>query len=612
MQRFHPATGPSRLAALSTIVGGLTLAAPLVLPREALAQCAPRTFTVDSTGDASDVQVGDGICATGLPAMCTLRAAIQEANVACAPTTIRFDIPGSGTRIIAIGTTPLPVLTRETVIDGTTQPGASPNTAPLLEPGNAVLRVEIRGNLETTYGLATYCPDGDSRPSVIRGLVLNGFGSYAFLNQRCDGVTFAGNHVGVTADGGGDGAGAAAYGVAVVDAASNRIGGTAPEDRNVVSGSRFANILLAGTADPQDATFRVWRNTIANSFVGTDASGGTGIAATPTTDRGIVLTGRGVNAWVPDATPTTPHPDGNHVLYNVVAGHAEGGILAVGDSGDGGEPLPAADTWVAWNIVGHGTQATGLLAGGGDDSIPEASPSLATGGAGIQLGDATEAWPTESSFVEHNAVTQSAVGIELALGASETAAQNRVWGNSGPGIRFTSFANVIGNETWDNGGPGIEADVPSAEPLPWITLDDVDGTLVQGAADLPVPLPSPAYVCVQTAIAFYSNDACDPSGSGEGRELVETFSFDGCPSSFALDRVEASYSRPWLTATASWTLGVDLGAGILDLPPVGSDFSNCVADPLPEPGAAWMLASGAGLVVVLARRRVTPRRSGTR
>src|SRR5207253_3349619 len=57
----------------------------------------PASFTVNSNGDDGDNNPGDGICATA-GNVCTLRAAIQEANVlgSCAPLIIRFGISGAG------------------------------------------------------------------------------------------------------------------------------------------------------------------------------------------------------------------------------------------------------------------------------------------------------------------------------------------------------------------------------------------------------------------------------------------------------------------------------------------------------------------------------------
>src|SRR5438445_10327441 len=56
------------------------------------------TFTVNSTTDAVDANPGDGTCATA-GSVCTLRAAIQEANAHAGDDTI--DVP-AGTYVLAI------------------------------------------------------------------------------------------------------------------------------------------------------------------------------------------------------------------------------------------------------------------------------------------------------------------------------------------------------------------------------------------------------------------------------------------------------------------------------------------------------------------------------
>ena len=87
------------------------------------------TFTVNSSADADDAQPGDGVCATS-GTVCTLRAALTEANLATGANTIAFAIPGTGVHTIALAT-PLPTLSDEsgpTMIDGYSQPGAQPNS----------------------------------------------------------------------------------------------------------------------------------------------------------------------------------------------------------------------------------------------------------------------------------------------------------------------------------------------------------------------------------------------------------------------------------------------------------------------------------------------------
>ena len=79
------------------------------------------TYTVNDLGDAPDATAGDDICATA-GAVCTLRAAIQEANAHAGADTIVFSVAGT----ISPATT-YPSITQQTTIDGTTAPGyASP------------------------------------------------------------------------------------------------------------------------------------------------------------------------------------------------------------------------------------------------------------------------------------------------------------------------------------------------------------------------------------------------------------------------------------------------------------------------------------------------------
>src|SRR4051794_12121915 len=74
----------------------------------------------------------------------SLRQAIVDANndTTTNEVVIGFNIPGAGVHTIA-PLTLLPTITRPVVIDGYTQPGASPNT--LVQGDNAVLRVELNG-----------------------------------------------------------------------------------------------------------------------------------------------------------------------------------------------------------------------------------------------------------------------------------------------------------------------------------------------------------------------------------------------------------------------------------------------------------------------------------
>ena len=71
---------------------GQLIAPTLHLPSTPIARAA--SFVVNSTADAPDINIGDGICETATPGECTLRAAIQEANFDILADTITFAITG--------------------------------------------------------------------------------------------------------------------------------------------------------------------------------------------------------------------------------------------------------------------------------------------------------------------------------------------------------------------------------------------------------------------------------------------------------------------------------------------------------------------------------------
>ena len=107
---------PSRIIAL-----GIALLMAFAM-FQGLAQAQATTFTVNSTND-----VDDGTCDA---THCSLREAINAANANSGTDTIAFNISGAGPHTIQ-PTSALPTITDPVVIDGYTQPGASPTQIPL-------------------------------------------------------------------------------------------------------------------------------------------------------------------------------------------------------------------------------------------------------------------------------------------------------------------------------------------------------------------------------------------------------------------------------------------------------------------------------------------------
>ena len=81
------------------------------------APLAPLSLTVNTNGDAGDVNIGDGICDSDAAAgvQCTLRAALQEANAVAGADLINFSLPSGSTISL---TSALPDIASDLTISG--------------------------------------------------------------------------------------------------------------------------------------------------------------------------------------------------------------------------------------------------------------------------------------------------------------------------------------------------------------------------------------------------------------------------------------------------------------------------------------------------------------
>ena len=142
---------------------------------------AGTTFTVDSTGDTADANVGDGICAD-LAGNCTLRAAIAESEASAGfKDTIAFTGPLS----IALESD-LPTITDPVDIDGTTQPGCA---------GSPVVEVQGSSNPHNHQGLVL-----NAGASTVCGLALNRL--YVAIRISSSDNRIEGNFIGTDVAGG--------------------------------------------------------------------------------------------------------------------------------------------------------------------------------------------------------------------------------------------------------------------------------------------------------------------------------------------------------------------------------------------------------------------------
>lgn len=498
---------------------GLRVFAPVAFLLSFCAAAGAADFPVTTTADA-----GPG----------SLRQAILSANASAGPDTISFNIPGSGVRTILLAST-LPTITGRVSIDGTTQPGASPNT--LAVGDNAVLLIALNGNSAATHGLHLQGPATGG--SVVRGLVVNGVftgppGQAAGIRiDQSSGNLVEGNFIGTNPAG--TAAAGSGVGVLIANADNNRVGRALPASRNLISGNPVAGIEIRGPG-----TF----NIIEGNLIGTNASGtaalgnGTGVSCSVSvfsTTIGGLAAGAG----------------------NVISGNTASGIRFSGSSGE-----------VSGNFIGTNAAGTGAIPNGnlgvlitassnhsriGGNLIPQARNVISANlNGGIRVEGASIGTSIEGNVIGLDVTGLLPLGNQgpgvsvvdrsdnTRVGGPFFGGGNQIAFNSGPGVAVGVDAAGVGvvvvailnNRIFSNGELGIDlmpggvAGVTPNDPgdadvgpnflqnFPVLTAGSITGDNVSLSGTLN-SAPNTIYL-----VSFFSSPACDPSGHGEGQSLL--------------------------------------------------------------------------------------------
>jgi hypothetical protein len=234
---------------------------------------------------------------------------------------------------------------RPVTIDGYSQPGAIPNT--LAVGNNAVLKIELNGQLAPGNGLNL--GGGGGGGVTLRGLIVNRYASGNAVNV--DGGSnhrIVGNFIGTDASG--TIARSNDSGVLLYNSTTGAtVGGTIPDERNVVSGNLGFGVIVISSSD----------NRIEGNHIGTSASG---VAPLGNKRSGVYVDNSG-NTAVGGAAPgagntiafngSTISPDGvrmfggsrNAILGNRIFSNVGLGInlLKDGLGGDGVTPNDVGD-----------------------------------------------------------------------------------------------------------------------------------------------------------------------------------------------------------------------------------------------------------------------------
>lgn len=388
---------------------------------------AETVFIVNSVLDSGDVAPGDGMCDDG-NGNCTLRAAIEEANLTdgSATITIAFAIPGSGVHTITPATV-FPTLTRSNItIDGTTQAGAT--CGDLWGLGGAhidpALTIKIDGNNMTIDGLVI---NGSS--VVVRGLSIERFANVSLrLERESNNAVVQCNTVQPSTS-----AGDAMF----IGSTGIVVGGDSAGEGNVFSG-------VGPTAVPEQhglITAPGSNATIQGNFIGTDASG----TVAHGFSEGIVISG---DDFVVGGTTLGAR--------NLISGSVRGGISD--EEGDGGK--------IEGNYIGTditGTRALPNMVGIMVSSSKRVVTGMMIGGTNAGAGNLI-AYNTNQGIQILGTNTTNAIAI---LG--NTIRDNGSSNNTGFGIDLGSDFNVTPNDDRDiDSGPNGLQNFPvltSAVPL---------------------------------------------------------------------------------------------------------------------------------------------------
>ena len=410
-----------------------------------------RTVAVNSSDDDDD-----GSCDGS---HCSLREAIEFANVYPGQVEVGFSIAGSGPHTITL-TDVLDPVEGTVTIDGTTEPGYA-----------GVPQIQLNGlGLSGSY-------DGDpawglrltSDGNVVRALALYGFkGTGITIEGDGNQVSscYVGTNVSEAAGLGSEGAG-----ILIRGAGGNVIGGDNSSDGNVISGNGSHGVWLVDADD----------SLIAGNLVGTGGGGDTGV---PNQGSGVVVDG-GDGVRIGGIAPQS---------RNTISGNGEHGIVIRGDASDfaveGNRIGLAADTATDLGNGQHGIEIRGGVSGGRVGGSENGAGNFVAfnSGAGVALVDAEGGGgqtPQGVAVVGNSTFSNDGLGVDLGV--------DGVTPNDGVGDADAGPNGLINTPVFQSItlGLGMQAQV-----------------LIEGE-------PNERY-----RLELFANTACDASGSGEGETFI--------------------------------------------------------------------------------------------
>ncbi|MGP0069832.1 MAG: beta strand repeat-containing protein [Isosphaeraceae bacterium] len=427
---------------------------------------ASSSYLVTSTADSTDAG--------------TLRTAIGWANVSAnanpanlsdpAPNTIDFGIPTTDPGYDATTASwtiaplsALPPLAASITIDGTSQPGYTPGSHPVIVLSGANAADTPIDGLDLT-----------GSGSTVKGLVINGFLGDG-LNIESNQNTIQGNFIGTDVTGTQPGynfTGIAITGTSNLVGTSGQDGANDPSERNVIAGNAYG-IVIDGSGGAASG------NVVTGNWIGLNVdSQGNSLAGLGNSEDGIVIESGATGNWIGTNPVFGPaNTDQRNVISGSGLTSADYGVLIEGTGTSGNV--------VAGDDIGTTADGTAALGNGTGVGIDRASDNWI--GVNAAAGPGTEN-AVQADVISGNvwAITIDGVGASGNVLAgdfigTDPSGSSAVPNTLGLEIAEGASANVIGTSGQD--GPAVDAlerNVIAGNLEFGVSLDGTTGNVVAG------------------------------------------------------------------------------------------------------------------------------------
>jgi parallel beta-helix repeat protein len=373
----------------------------------------------------------------------TLRAAILAADTPGGPTVIDFALP-SGMLTIKPGSA-LPAITASVTIDGTSQTGFG--TTPLVVIDGTNAGATVSGLTATAPGV------------IIKGLVIDNFGSSGVVLSGSGTDQVLGSYIGVEADG--------------LTLAANGLDGVLI---TAGSGDIISQDILSGNAaNGLEIDTPASGTAVSGSFMGL---GSDGVSTVPNGASGVFLNGTTGTTIGGTATGLANVISGNNVAGLVINGS---GNMVVGDligvasdgvtndgNGASGLEISGSNNTITGDVI-SGNTADGVVISGSASAA--ASGNLITDSDIGVASDGTTAVVFPSLLTVRRGVVIGTFATGNTVGGSTSGTQDIISGNNGAGVVIESAGNVVagsfigvgadGTTVVPNNGAGVLITAPS-------------------------------------------------------------------------------------------------------------------------------------------------------